>query len=269
MSSAQQLGTQPAWLTTLLKLLSSSGPAEARQAIEKLLFSYNGSTLDVVMAVLIGSTKVSLTGLQAAITQIPGDIQAALKTIFPAVAIGAAQNMTLMNITGWALYGAFSKSSREILQKTFPASSAVYEKCLKAFKGTSLTNLDVSKAKISDGSGKSTGKIQATSASAKEILAEKQEELDKELMRQVEENLAGYLRSEAIIAIAAGKQLEAESFDETVLMLSISNVSFTTTPTVDNVAAAYMTKSKAKSEPQVKVMKEKIASVLKQMGLMQ
>jgi len=260
---------QPDWLTTLLKLLSSSGPAEARQAIEKLLFSYSGSTLDVVMAVLIGSTKVSLTGLQAAITQIPGDIQAALRTIFPAVAVGAAQNMTLMNITGWALYGAFSKSTKEVLQKTFPASSAVYEKCLKAFKGTSLTSLDVSKAKISDGSGKSTGKIQATSASAKEILTEKQEELDKDLMRQVEESLAGYLRSEAIIAIAAGKQLEPESFDETILMLSISNVSFTTTPTLDNVVAAYMTKSKPKTAEQDKAMRAKILSVLKQLGIIQ
>jgi len=219
--------------------------------------------------VLIGSTKVSLTGLQAAITQIPGDIQAALRTIFPAVAVGAAQNMTLMNITGWALYGAFSKSTKEVLQKTFPASSAVYEKCLKAFKGTSLTSLDVSKAKISDGSGKSTGKIQATSASAKEILTEKQEELDKDLMRQVEESLAGYLRSEAIIAIAAGKQLEPESFDETILMLSISNVSFTTTPTLDNVVAAYMTKSKPKTAEQDKAMRAKILSVLKQLGIIQ
>jgi hypothetical protein len=177
--------------------------------------------------------------------------------------------MTLMNITGWALYGAFSKSTKEVLQKTFPASSAVYEKCLKAFKGTSLTSLDVSKAKISDGSGKSTGKIQATSASAKEILTEKQEELDKDLMRQVEESLAGYLRSEAIIAIAAGKQLEPESFDETILMLSISNVSFTTTPTLDNVVAAYMTKSKPKTAEQDKAMRAKILSVLKQLGIIQ
>jgi len=218
--------------------------------------------------VLIGSTKVSLTGLQAAITQIPGEIQSALRAIFPAVAIGAAQNMTLMNITGWALYGAFSKSSKETMLKIFPASSAVYEKCSKAFKGTSLTSLDVSKARISDGSGKSTGKIQASSASAKDILTEKQEDLDKELMKVVEDNLAGYLRSEAIHAIAAGKQLEPAVFDETILMLSISNVSLTTQPTVDNVAAAYMSKSKTKSSAEEKAMKEGILKALQQMGLL-
>lgn len=268
MSSAQQLVTQPPWLSTLLRLLSSSGPSEALQAVEKLLFTYSGSTLDVVMAVLIGSTKVSLTGLQAAITQIPGEIQAALRTIFPAVAIGAAQNMTLMNITGWALYGAFSKSNKETLQKIFPASSAVYVKCLKSFKGTSLTSLDVSKAKISDGSGKSTGKIQASSTSAKDILTEKQEDLDKELMVSVEESLAGYLRSEAVHGIAAGRQLEAELFDKTILMLSISNVSLTTKPTVDNVVAAYMSKSKAKSTEQDKAMRVEITAALKQMGFM-
>jgi hypothetical protein len=234
--------------------------------VEKLLFTYSGSTLDVVMAVLIGSTKVSLTGLQAAIVQVPGEIQAALRAIFPAVAIGAVQNMTLMNITGWALYGAFSKSNKQTMQKIFPASSAVYDKCLRAFKGTSLTSLDVSKAKISDGSGKSTGKIQATSASAKEILTEKQEELDKELMASVEDNLAAYLRSDAVHGIAAGRQVEPGVFDETILMLSISNVSLTTAPTVDNVAAAYMTKSKSKTAEQEKVMREGIAAALKQIS---
>lgn len=224
MSSASE--TPAAWQTALLRLLSSSGPVEASGAIARILMDFSGPNVDSVFAILIGSTKINLAGLSGVIQMAPRDLSAIFLQVFPPVGGSVGNNMTLMNITGWVLYGAIgsSPSLRESLERLIPMTFKAYDKCFKAFKSSSLRSLDVDKAKISDTASSSGSKVTTKTTSAKTILKEKKEELDMALMEKVEALIATLMKDQLFGMMTTDAPMGREHFTPTLMQIARMSV---------------------------------------------
>lgn len=199
---------------------------EASGAIARILMDFSGPNVDSVFAILIGSTKINLAGLSGVIQMAPRDLSAIFLQVFPPVGGSVGNNMTLMNITGWVLYGAIgsSPSLRESLERYIPMTYKAYDKCFKAFKSSSLRNLDVEKAKISDTVSSSGSKVTAKTTSAKTILKEKKEELDMALMEKVETLVATLMRDNLFALMTTDAPLAAEHFTPTLMQIARMSV---------------------------------------------
>lgn len=152
----------------------------------------------------------------------PRDLSAIFLQVFPPVGGSVGNNMTLMNITGWVLYGAIgsSPSLRESLEMSLPMTYKAYDKCFKAFKSTSLRSLDVDKAKISDTVSSSGSKVTTKTTSAKTILKEKKEELDMALMERVESLIATLMKDKVFAVMITDAPMGREFFGPTLMQIA-------------------------------------------------